>query len=454
MTMNVPIVPRDTKAALQPLPISECSRSLYFDRFARPDLAKDERKEFFTAGFDAHRSSIRLDNWQVALRLKPADIVFAQLQSRLLINMAGGVMENAGLCLDRFGMPYLPGSAVKGCVRRMAIQELLEAREAGKLTGELAHLLATIALVFGWGEQDWNSRKQKGRFNSDFAYAVGADLWEEVSAAARGLLPKTDHFAGSVSFLPAYPMDIGKAGPVEGLPVKLPALGKLELDVVTCHHGKYYSGKQSVATDTEEPVPVFFPAVAAGHIFTFATRPLRSCNSALLKQARTWLADGLAAFGLGAKTAAGYGWFDASPRFNDLIISKLQANEQKEANRLKQELEAKLAVEKSAAVKADRDRKRASLTCDAAWIARFKLTPEGQRRETINKFAYDDEKWWPNQGELAEEGIQFSLLHFLLNDEPEFLAAERANPKSKTAKALVALKRKFPAMTPGSCSPA
>ena len=39
-----------------------------------------------------------------------------------------------------------------------------------------------------------------------------------------------------------------------------PELGKLELDVVTCHHGDYYGGILDVAKDTEDPVPVVFPA--------------------------------------------------------------------------------------------------------------------------------------------------------------------------------------------------
>ena len=38
----------------------------------------------------------------------------ATLGGRLLVNLAGGVVENAGISLDRcFGMPLIPGSAVK-----------------------------------------------------------------------------------------------------------------------------------------------------------------------------------------------------------------------------------------------------------------------------------------------------------------------------------------------------
>ena len=179
MTMNAIFAPRDTKAALQPLPINECSRSLYFDRFSRPDLAKDERKQFFTAGFNAHRSSIRVESWAAALHLRPTDILFAQLQSRLMVNMAGGVMENAGMCLDRFGLAYLPGSAVKGCARRAALAALHEWCETGSKPGANegdkdnlfadackpfampAAMLTAIARVFGWSDTEWSDRDNK-----------------------------------------------------------------------------------------------------------------------------------------------------------------------------------------------------------------------------------------------------------------------------------------------------
>jgi CRISPR/Cas system CMR subunit Cmr6 (Cas7 group RAMP superfamily) len=104
--------------------------------------------------YSAHYLRLR-DAWRLGVLAKAED-------------MAGGVMENAGLCLDRFGMPYIPGNGVKGCARRMAIQELLEAR-AKASDDELAKLLADIALVFGWGEEDWTSGSIKqGRIKSDF----------------------------------------------------------------------------------------------------------------------------------------------------------------------------------------------------------------------------------------------------------------------------------------------
>ena len=416
------LLPTDTNMVLGPDAQACDSRSLIFDKFADPSAKEERRKTWFKRVVNLKPCSEKRHSWirwlgKDGLGLKPEEILFARLQSRLMVNMAGGVMENAGLCLDRFGMPHIPGSAVKGCARRMAIQNLLEARESKEAKDKLATLLADITLVFGWGEQDWNDKKKDGRFISDLAYALG-DQWPEVSKMARQYMTKASHFAGSVSFLPAYPH-------------QLPA-NDLELDIVTCHHPKYYEGKMSVALDTEEPNPVLFPAVAAGMVLQFAVLPLRCKRDSLSQPANKlhvvafeWLRQSLETFGLGAKTAAGYGWFDASEEFNGEFTGKLA---------------------QQAAIEADKAAKKqrlAALMPDAPWLEKFKTFAEAPRRGVINQFSFDDEKFWPNKGELADERIQFSLLYFLLKIEPEFLAADRANAKSKTAKALAGLKRKF-----------
>lgn len=311
------LLQKDTKAALGADAKGCDSRSLLFDRFADPGAKEEPRKAWFKRITDLRPHLAKRVSWNHWLRdggldLRPNAILLAQLQSRLMVNMAGGVMENAGLCLDRFGMPYIPGSAVKGCARRMAIQNLLEAREAGEPADKLRRLLADIALVFGWGEQEWSVEKKEGRFISDFAFAVGPNCWVQVSDQARTELPKADHFAGAVSFLPAFP---------DQLPTR-----DLDLDVVTCHHPDYYSRKTDArgnqvmpqALDTEDPNPVVFPAVAAGAVFAFTALPLRGERDSLSQSgrklhevARGWLIQGLETFGIGAKTAAGYGWFAA-----------------------------------------------------------------------------------------------------------------------------------------------
>lgn len=378
--MTTTLVPSDTKALLANLPASACSRSLYFDRYAKPEAQRAEQSNFFTEGFRAHASTARVARWSAMLPDLSANVLYAQLQSRLMVNMAGGVMENAGLCLDRFGMPYLPGSAVKGCARRAALAALHEWCETKAKPGESPsdqdnlfkaacapfgleiEMLIAIAKVFGWCDQDWKDR-------SDFAWACGPGQWDDFRDQARGRIGqaadspgKSRVFGargGSVSWLPAMPCDLGGKGAVQGLPLELPSLGLIELDVLTCHHRRYYSQEPDddlQATDTEEPVPVFFPAVAAGHVFAFALRPIQAVDEQLLMAAQAWLKCGLETLGIGAKTNAGYGWFA------DVTHAALELDQRRktdEQRRAAIEAQKRLDAAAKEQAEAERERRRA-----------------------------------------------------------------------------------------------
>jgi CRISPR type III-B/RAMP module RAMP protein Cmr6 len=209
----------------------------------------------------------------------------ATLGARLMVNLAGGVVENAGIALDRcFGLPLIPGSAVKGITRAQALWEIKEARPEDK-----PPLLRFAMLLFGFGAIDI---KGKG----DFAWAGGAAEAKSVSDK----LGTTD-FKGCACFLPAYPTT-----PPE-----------LVVDMVNPHYTEYYRGGRTKATDDESPIPNYFPAVKEGTTFGFAVL-LNRCvpdvvgvtSSDLLQQARQWLERAVTQKGAGAKTAAGYGWFE------------------------------------------------------------------------------------------------------------------------------------------------
>lgn len=60
-----------------------------------------------------------------------AGITIGRLEARLAINLADGLIQNAGICLDRlFGLPFIPGSAIKGVCRHAALEELAKATDA------------------------------------------------------------------------------------------------------------------------------------------------------------------------------------------------------------------------------------------------------------------------------------------------------------------------------------
>ena len=240
----------------------------------------------------------------------------AYLLSNLVVNQSGGVLENAGLCLDRLhGYPYIPGSAVKGIASHAAYQVWKDAP-----TDELA---TAIVDVFGFptGHKELDE------------WLRSAKKWSKDIA-----------FAGHVCFLAAVPNSSPYTHKCE-----------LTLDIATSHHPAYYQGKQDQATDDEAPIPILFPAVKAGAEFVFRIAPLRNVTEATLANAKKWLENALTVFGAGAKTAAGMGWFELgrSPEARTKEQSAQQLRDLQNAKKIAAE---KKAEEAEAARKAQQEK--------------------------------------------------------------------------------------------------
>jgi CRISPR type III-B/RAMP module RAMP protein Cmr6 len=322
-----------------------------------------------------------------------------------MVNMAGGVMENAGLSLDRYGMPIIPGSAVKGCARRAALAALREWCDSStkpesddNLFSKLcAHfttpveMLNSIALTFGWVEKDWSEEKAD---QSDFVWAC-----EHAMDVFRSVAKQIDHkqTAGRIAFFHAQPnRDPG-----------------LVLDVLTTHHKDYYesTNPNAIATDDEDPVPVFFPAIreqnGSDH-FTFPLIPLRKADESLLAFAHASLCSGLEVFGIGAKTNAGYGWFED-------ITEKVKTSKDKE-----KELE--------------------SARSNVSIADELRAKPKDHLRGILNKFEFDNERFWPQQE--PENTAEFQVTLLVLHLEDTALLADAMSAK-KAKKALQNLAKKF-----------
>lgn len=219
---------------------------------------------------------------------KGAKECFYKLRSRLAINLAEGILENAGICLHpHFGVPMIPGSAVKGITRHAAWLRW----KAGEVEAE------QFTRIFG-------SPPDK---------------------------PDKPESAGTIAFLPALPARSGE---------------HLEVDVLTCHHPNYYSGKTRESPDNENPNPQFFLTVKAGTTLRFLLAPLRRAQPGDLDQAAAWLSCALTENGAGAKTAAGYGWFED---LTDSILSQRAQTEarEREVKRTKEIEEALKVLDKA-----------------------------------------------------------------------------------------------------------
>jgi CRISPR-associated protein Cmr6 len=334
------------------------ARSLAAAKFVTLTDGKEDKSTWRKASCEAIAKGVTLVTKSVSfaqftttLLAQGAAILHAKLEARLIIDAGGGVIENGGICLDRTsGIPFIPGSAVKGCARRFAIHRLSDENDPAAK----AILLAQIAILFGYGDQEWKAGRQKESVRSDFWLAMVPlfdagpesdakrnDLWPTVSEQAAKLVfealgrtpkepemplaPQLPNLSGTVSFLPAYPEnDLG-----------------VEIDVLTPHHPKYYSGANPTATDDEDPNPVLFPTIAPLTIFRFPLVPLSQgarasypqlfSSGTSLEFARTCLAESLQLFGLGAKTNAGYGWFSidktAEKKAADALAAEKEAQD-------------------------------------------------------------------------------------------------------------------------------
>lgn len=273
--------------------------------------------------------------------LPGAEFAIMKLMGRLIINQAGGVLENAGLCLHpHFGCPMIPGSAVKGLARHAAWTrwfEMGETEDDERETGEgksgtegpvreRVELALKIALTFGYptGDACPKPEKMTRSKSTDYLDDFISSTIPRFEASPDGKKPS---FAGTVSFLPALPIE------------KCP----LAADIVTCHHPGYYRGDQP-PRDDEKPIPNQFPVVEAGASFEFAVVPVRRSSTVSfdsggtepaitlpdfdpLKFALKCIRDGLEIDGAGAKTAAGYGWFEEDPVAREKVLREKEKRE-------------------------------------------------------------------------------------------------------------------------------
>lgn len=272
-----------------------------------------------------------------------AAVTIGQLEGRLAINLADSLIQNAGLCLDRlFGLPYIPGSAVKGVCRHAALAELKAAR-----ADEVPAVLAVFCAVFGTSEVDFKT----GDLKSFREHHAGRD---------------TDR-KGAVSFLPAYPVNEAR----------------IVVDLTNVHYPDYYRTGRTEDLSKENPRPNPFPAVEAGAQFAFCLLSNGMDNRPeVLVAANRWLESALTEHGLGAKTAAGYGWFSLKPE----VLAELEATEAKE----REAREAKLRSDAEARERASEEAARKATLSPEAVAAEMLLTLPDDRfaafaKELANK---------------------------------------------------------------------
>lgn len=229
---------------------------------------------------DAKLVAEQLARWQAVAAQCHAQPFEMKTDWRLISGLGRKGSLEVGFTFHRYGFAYLPGSSVKGLARAWGLLEVAQA-----LDFKDAKQLTQLDAILSEGDAP--------KF---------ADAWQQAYAAAG---PPASELAERFRAIFGSTANAGGAIFLEALPSKPP---KLELDIMNPHYPKYYNGNE-LPTDSQNPNPVCFLAVAPGQAFQFAVGWRGAMQADLHEQATQWLKNGLQQLGVGAKTNAGYGYF-------------------------------------------------------------------------------------------------------------------------------------------------
>lgn len=218
------------------------------------------------------------------------------LDGRLVMGIGGASVFETGFTLHPvFGFPYIPSSSLKGVVRSWIIIDAFGGNEGAALADK------TFCDIFGC-PSEWK-KDRDSKFKS----------WYEINKKSD---KESGDRIGNIIFCDALPTD----SPV------------VKEDIMNVHYPDYYSGK-TPPTDFQSPNPIPFLTVEKTTFqFLLGFKPLPGLENAkakgpiaqklgkqddeitLLEAGKLWLIKALTDHGIGAKTAVGYGFFDAERR--------------------------------------------------------------------------------------------------------------------------------------------
>ena len=248
-------------------------------------------------------------------------IVYGELLGRLIVNLSDSLVQNAGICLDRnTGLPFIPGSAVKGVARHVALAHLRE--------GEWS--IEEFMRVFGCSDVDFKDKGELCRFS------------DVVSEDKRTM-------KGGVDFLAAQPI----------------TEPTIVVDISNVHYPDYYQTGEIRDLANERPMPNTFPAVEKGvrYAFCIAANGMDGIDAVLFDRVRSVLVEAITVHGIGAKTGAGYGWFKD---VTEDIEAEAKRNAEAEAARRTAE-EAKAKEETARAEARANAERRAAMSVAERW---------------------------------------------------------------------------------------
>jgi CRISPR type III-B/RAMP module RAMP protein Cmr6 len=269
-------------------PDTKCQNmGLLLDKYMPGDVFKSGKKgewlsRILNAGINSSNQNNHFDpqfarqvyeRWKAMLRSFNVTSFELAIDWRMVVGLGGETVLETDLTLHHlYGIPVIPGSALKGLTRAYAASEKKQFFVPSKASEE--------------------ERRASEKVEDDHP-----DL--------KSIFGEQDK-AGTVIFFDAMPVH-GKA--------------QYEVDVMNPHYPDYYrsleSKKITPPANDQSPNPVMFLTVAHT-TFAFAIAPRDPHNEkhrADATEARTWLREALQKYGVGGKTSAGYGYFNAGQEY-------------------------------------------------------------------------------------------------------------------------------------------
>jgi CRISPR-associated protein Cmr6 len=196
------------------------------------------------------------------------------LSWRLVIGLGASHPQETSMTLHHiYGIPYIPGSAIKGVTKHWAVLKFAE--EVSKSEN----------IKFEKAIDDVSKALENGE-KMDLKV-------EDLEFSQLIEIFGTQEKQGRVIFFDAYP--VGEIN--------------LKIDIINPHYPKYYDGKEPPA-DWDSPMPIKFLSLENTTFrFYLATKVRDDFEKNLLNKARELLFEALSNFGIGAKTSLGYGLF-------------------------------------------------------------------------------------------------------------------------------------------------
>jgi len=270
------------------------------DKNNQKDLIKKLQK------FTDHFTKKYKDSIEKIVQKEPLSLT---LSWRLVVGLGAASVYETSMTLHHiYGIPYLPGSAIKGITRSYRILCMAEDLKNPNDYYERIALLEEFLEKFDLVEKNvfpkWEEVKElkvsspqdknkKVEFSEQFYKSLEA---KQVELREFQLIFGTQNKQGCIIFFDSFPEHF-----------------EIKYDIMNPHYGPYYTEKKPPA-DYYNPTPIFFLALENARFTFYLGVKNRLISSEekenLLNSTKEWLRDALTSYGIGAKTALGYGLFE------------------------------------------------------------------------------------------------------------------------------------------------